>query len=145
MTEAEKDHQAWIMGRTETFLEPFFQALNDPELMDARLIEWAEVLAPLSARDINAAMVDYHRNGPRSGKDKLLKPAVGDIYRLGVRLRDQRRRAAGVGFADPYKTREPQGPKEPRVTAEQKAQIMAEAYPPEEKSDLGKHKRMPEQ
>ena len=86
MTEAQKDHQGWIMGRTETFLEPFFQAFNDADLMDARLIEWAEVLSPLSAHAINAAMVDYHRNGPRSVKGKLLKPAVGDIYALGAKL-----------------------------------------------------------
>ena len=86
MTEAEKDHQGWIMGRTETFLEPFFQVFNDGDLKDARLIEWAEVLAPLSARAINAAMIDYHRNGPRSVKGKLLKPAAGDIYAIGAKI-----------------------------------------------------------
>ncbi len=95
------------MGRTETFLEPFFQAFNDADLMDARLIEWAEVLAPLSARAINAAMVDYHRNGPRSGKGKLLKPAVGDIYALGAKLEPPKGGGAkfdrAASFAERYK------------------------------------------
>lgn len=80
MTEEEKDHQAWIMGRVDTFLEPFFKDFNDDALMDGRVIEWASVLAPLSAAAIDAAMIEYHRHGPRSGSGKLIKPAAGDIY-----------------------------------------------------------------
>lgn len=113
------------MGRTETFLEPFFQAFNDADLMDARLIEWAEVLLPLSAHAINAAMVDYHRNGPRSGKGKLLKPAVGDIYALGAKLEPPKGGAEkfdrAANFADRYKRGEGVPPfyfKDDRLMAE---------------------------
>lgn len=105
------DHQEWIMSRVETFLEPFFQARNDAELMDARLIEWAAVLLPVSARSIDMAMLEYHKNGPRAkGSQKLLKPAVGDIYALTGRFEGASGVAAkhdrAASFADRYKRNE---------------------------------------
>lgn len=125
-TEAQKDHQSWIMGRVDTFLEPFF-ADRDDVLMDARAIEWSEVLAPLTKREINDAMIHYHREGPKSGKGKLLKPAAGDIYAIAAKARRQKMEAERVGFADRNKNahEEPEQ-KKPRMTAERAAEIRAE-------------------
>jgi hypothetical protein len=115
------------MGRVDTFLEPFYSE-RDLDLMDARAIEWASVLLPLTAREIDDAMVEYHRTGGKtSAKGWLLKPAAGDIYRLAIKARAAKQAAERVGFAESYKNApEETKPKEPRMTAERAAEIMAE-------------------
>lgn len=116
MSEAQqerKDHRTWIGGRVITLLSHYWRDDDPVELTEAIGADWADVLEGLPQEYIQRACVQYQREEPRK------KPTPGAIYGIAKGMMPK---PAPVRSID-----ESQIPRsEPRVTAEQARDILAE-------------------
>ena len=75
-------HAAWIAGRVLTLLKHYYSPETSPELQDAMIDDWVEMLTPFSQAAIERACHGYMRDQPRR------RPTPGDIR---SRCREERK------------------------------------------------------
>ena len=110
--------------RIQAMLLQFWVAEDTEDAI--RVIEletWLDTLGGISPDEFRHAVVDYNRTGPRTGSGRLVKPDPGAIWRL-----ISQRRAAD--FVEMQRSLPPPPPPPPkvRVTKEQAAAILKEAF-----------------
>lgn len=131
----QKAHRAKIGVRAKAILGQFWQDADTEDAVQAIEIEgWMDVLENCSHSEIREAWRDYQTDpANRTAKGRLAKPDAGAIRSIILRKRPKPK------LVQPEQD---EGPKEPRVTAAQAAQIIKEAgFDPTAGGLI--HKRMP--
>jgi hypothetical protein len=111
-----RQRDAWIAGRIKTLLSHYFTPEISPELEDAAMDDWIDILSACHPEDIDHACKSYLRSQPRK------RPTPGDIRGRAMENAKGRIEAHRRSLPSP-----PPEPQKPRVSAEVAERIMQEA------------------
>ena len=115
--EQQQAHRAKIGVRSSAILGQFWVEQGRDEAIETLEIEgWQDVLENCKHSEIRQAWAEYQKMGPRTKSGKLCKPDAGALYQIILRKRPK-----------PALVKEPEPERPPRVTAQRKAEISAEA------------------